>query len=106
MLEESYKFLEPVDYVKYNIPDYPEIIKYPKDLGSIKQKLENDGYETIQEFLNDIQLVQDNWHIYNPSSNYVTKSAEICEKNSKKNLRKCLNIVLYQVQNIIMTIQE
>ena len=57
MLEESYKFLEPVDYVKYNIPDYPEIIKYPKDLGSIKQKLENDGYETIQEFLNDIQLV-------------------------------------------------
>ena len=87
-LEESYEFLEPVDFVKYNIPDYPEIIKYPKDLGSIKEKLENNGYETIQEFLNDVQLVWDNCHTYNPPSNHVTKSAEICEKKFKKEFEK------------------
>ena len=34
--DEAYEFLEPVNYVKYNIPDYPKVIKYPRDLGSIR----------------------------------------------------------------------
>jgi hypothetical protein len=29
-------FLEPVNYVKLNIWDYTEIIKFPMDLGTIK----------------------------------------------------------------------
>ena len=87
-LEEAYEFLEPVDYIKYNIPDYPDIIKYPKDLGSIKQKLENSGYKNIQEFLNDVQLVWDNCHTYNPPMNQIIKLAEICEKKFKKEFEK------------------
>ena len=87
-LEEAYEFLEPVDYIKYNIPDYPEIIKYPRDLGSIKDKIENNGYETIQDFLNDIQLIWDNCHTYNPPLNQVTKCAELCEKKFKKEFEK------------------
>ena len=87
-LEEAYEFLEPVDYIKYNIPDYPDIIKYPKDLGSIKQKLENNEYKNIQEFLNDVQLVWDNCHTYNPPNNQITKLAEICEKKFKKEFEK------------------
>ena len=87
-LEESFEFLEPVDYIKYNIPDYPKIIKNPRDLGSIKIKLENNEYETIQEFLNDIQLVWDNCHTYNPPTNHVTKLAKFCEKKFKKEFQK------------------
>ncbi len=87
-LEESFEFLEPVDYIKYNIPDYPKIIKNPRDLGSIKIKLENDEYETVQEFLNDIQLVWDNCHTYNPPMNHVTKLAKFCEKKFKKEFQK------------------
>ena len=87
-LEESFEFLEPVDYIKYNIPDYPKIIKNPRDLGSIKIKLENNEYETIQEFLNDIQLVWDNCHTYNPPMNHVTKLAKFCEKKFKKEFQK------------------
>ena len=89
-LEEAYEFLEPVDYVKYNIPDYPDIIKYPKDLGSIKLRLENNEYKSIQEFINDVQLVWDNCHTYNPPLNHVTKMAEICEKKFKKEFEKTL----------------
>ena len=87
-LEESYEFLEPVDYINYNIPDYPKIIKYPKDLGSIKNQLENNKYDTIQDFLNDVQLVWDNCHTYNPPMNQVSKAAEFCEKKFKKEFTK------------------
>ena len=87
-LEEAYEFLEPVDYVKYKIPDYPEIIKYPIDLGTINEKLKNNSYETIQEFLNDVQLVWDNCHMYNPHINQINQSAEHCEKKFKKEFEK------------------
>ena len=91
-LEESFEFLEPVDYIKYNIPDYPKIIKYPRDLGLIKLKLEKNEYENIQEFLNDIQLVWDNCHTYNPPMNHVTKCAKFCEKKFKKEFHKTFKL--------------
>ena len=87
-LDEAYEFIEPVDYIKYNIPDYPKIIKHPRDLGSIKTKLEKNKYETLQDFLNDIQLVWDNCHTYNPPFNQITKYAECCEKKFKKEFEK------------------
>ena len=34
----SVDFLEPVDYVKYGLEDYPLIIKRPMDLSTIKVK--------------------------------------------------------------------
>ena len=87
-LDEAYEFLEPVDYIKYNIPDYPKIIKYPRDLGSVKIKLEKNGYETVQDFLSDIQLIWDNCHTYNPPLNQITKYAQFCEKKFKKEFEK------------------
>ena len=87
-LEQSFEFLEPVDYINYNIPDYPKIIKNPRDLGSIQIQLENNKYETIQDFLNDVQLVWDNCHAYNPPMNQVTRAAEFCEKKFKKEFEK------------------
>ena len=78
-LDEAYEFLEPVDFIKYNIPDYPKIIKYPRDLGSVKLKLDKNGYETVQDFLNDVQLIWDNCHTYNPPLNQITKYAQFCE---------------------------
>jgi bromodomain-containing protein 3 len=37
--QHAWIFLEPVDPVKLNIPDYFDIVKEPMDLGTIKQKL-------------------------------------------------------------------
>ena len=39
LLPEAIWFLEPVDHVKLNIPDYPIIIKRPMDLGRIRHKI-------------------------------------------------------------------
>ena len=91
-LKEAYEFLEPVDYVKYNIPDYLDIIKYPKDLSMVQFNLENDHYKTIQAFLNDVQLIWDNCYTYNPPKNYISKCAQICEKKFKKEFEKYFNI--------------
>ena len=91
-LKEAYEFLEQVDYIKYNIPDYLDIIKYPKDLSMIQFNLENDTYKTIQSFLNDVQLIWDNCYTYNPPKNYISKCAQICEKKFKKEFEKYFNV--------------
>jgi hypothetical protein len=37
--DKSIDFLEPVDYVKFGLDDYPLVIKRPIDLGTIKVRL-------------------------------------------------------------------
>ena len=91
-LKEAYEFLEPVDYIKYNIPDYLDIIKYPRDLSLIQFNLENDYYPNIQSFLNDVQLIWDNCYTYNPPKNYISKCAQICEKKFKKEFEKYFDV--------------
>lgn len=58
-------FLEPVDHVKMNIPDYPLIIKEPMDFRTIKEKLEEGAYETADKFASDMRLVFKNAITYN-----------------------------------------
>lgn len=40
-------FNQPVDYVAWNLPQYPLIITSPMDLGTVKEKLRNMNYENI-----------------------------------------------------------
>ena len=100
-LKEAYEFLEPVDYIQYDIPDYFDVIKYPRDLSKIQYNLENNNYKTIQIFLNDVQLIWDNCYTYNPPKNYISKCAQICEKKFKKEFEKLfnVNIDLYEEYN-------
>ena len=70
--QQAYDFLEPVDYVGqiYNkialgLDDYPSIVKNPMDISTIKKNLKNIKYNTLQEVLNDIQLIWDNCKLYN-----------------------------------------
>ena len=91
-LKEAYEFLEAVDYIKYNIPDYLDVIKYPRDLSIVQFNLENDYYRDIQSFLNDVQLIWDDCYTYNPPLNYISKCAQICEKKFKTEFEKYFNI--------------
>ena len=61
----AFWFYEPVDPVKFGIMDYFDIITNPMDLGTVKRKLNYNGYESAQEFVNDMRLVWRNCFRYN-----------------------------------------
>merc|ERR1712196_22653 len=64
-------FCTPVDWQGLGIPQYPEVIKYPMDYGSIHTKLLQNGYETMEEWTVDMQLVLTNAKIFNPPDHPV-----------------------------------
>ncbi|KAJ6541894.1 hypothetical protein B0H19DRAFT_1175115 [Mycena capillaripes] len=63
--EISWVFREPVDPVLLQIPTYFDIIKRPRDLHTIRNKLNGDKYETVEAFEADIQLMVDNAITFN-----------------------------------------
>lgn len=69
--DESIEFLHPVDFKRLGIPMYPIIIKNPMDLGTIKKKVKQHSYKTLNEFISDVQLVWDNCKLYNDSLSVV-----------------------------------
>jgi E1A/CREB-binding protein len=73
--ECSWIFMQPVDPVELNLPDYFEIIETPMDLGTIKKKMENNNYKLISEFVADVRLTFDNAIAYNGEGSDVCKVA-------------------------------
>jgi hypothetical protein len=69
---ESFAFREPVDWKGMGLLDYPEIIKKPMDLGTVKKKLEAGAYETIEDVAKDVRLVWANCMLYNSSGSEVS----------------------------------
>lgn len=63
-LQASY-FLEPVDHVRLNIPDYPSIIDEPMDFSTIRTNLENSQYDSHEAFAEHMRLVFRNAITYN-----------------------------------------
>lgn len=55
----SWIFREPVDPVALGIPTYFDVIpkKDARDLKTIRQKLDNDKYETVESFEADMELM-------------------------------------------------
>lgn len=85
---QSTAFQEPVDYIELNLPEYPEIIKNPMDLGTIKEKLENDEYSDINEITNDFDLIWENCFTFNKVGSEIYKMAQYCKKLFKKQMEK------------------
>ena len=69
---ESTVFREPVDWKGLGLVDYPEIIKKPMDLGTIKGKIESEKYETYEEIAAVIRLVWTNCMLYNRDGSEVS----------------------------------
>ncbi|XP_024873934.1 bromodomain adjacent to zinc finger domain protein 1A-like isoform X1 [Temnothorax curvispinosus] len=66
---DSWPFLSPV--TKDEVPDYHDIISNPMDFGTIKFKLNNGDYETVDKFFSDCQLVFENCGLYNKEHSSV-----------------------------------
>lgn len=58
-------FLEPVDPIKLNIPDYVTIITKPMDFGTISKNIERNTYESPEQFAEHMRLVFRNAITYN-----------------------------------------
>ncbi|XP_043511870.1 bromodomain adjacent to zinc finger domain protein 1A isoform X2 [Frieseomelitta varia] len=66
---DSWPFLSPV--TKDEVPDYHDIISNPMDFGTIKYKLNNSEYETLEHFFSDCHLVFKNCQAYNEEHSSV-----------------------------------
>ncbi|KAG7202578.1 hypothetical protein KM043_009773 [Ampulex compressa] len=69
---DSWPFLSPV--TKDEVPDYHDIISNPMDFGTIKYKLTNTEYGSLEEFYSDCHLVFDNCQAYNKEHSAVYKA--------------------------------
>lgn len=85
---QSYEFLQPVDYVALKILDYPTIITHPMDLGTVKQNLLNGEYKIFQDFMSDINLIWKNCRTYNLPGSEIVKMANHCDKKMKSLIDK------------------
>ena len=81
---ESIDFLDAVDYQTLNLPDYPEIIAHPMDLGIVSYKLEVGLYRTMEEVCADLQLIWDNCRTYNAPKSLIVRNARKLEQITQK----------------------
>lgn len=64
-------FLKPVDPIALGIPDYPEKIKHPMDISTVKNKLDLKQYHSPDEFNSDMLLMFNNCYSYNHPDSVV-----------------------------------
>jgi hypothetical protein len=63
--KDAWIFYEPVDPIKFNIPDYYNIIREPMDLGTLKSNLKQGIYNSPEQFEADMLKIFDNCILYN-----------------------------------------
>ena len=76
---ESVIFREPVDFKGLGLTDYPDIVKEPRDLGTIKKKIENGTYKDVDTVVKDIRLVWTNCMLYNRDGSEVSRRRRTSE---------------------------
>ncbi|KAG1398708.1 hypothetical protein G6F60_008201 [Rhizopus arrhizus] len=79
-------FLDPVDPIRLNIPDYFQVIKQPMDLSTVDQKLQKNQYNSVQEFVADVRRIFQNCIQYNGTGSTI---AVLC-RNLEAAFEKCL----------------
>ncbi|OMJ07587.1 Bromodomain-containing protein [Smittium culicis] len=65
------EFLQPVDPIKQQVPNYFEVVKKPMDLSTVESKLSSNKYKTKEMFFDDIKLIVKNCNLFNPEGSFV-----------------------------------
>ncbi|KAF6252831.1 hypothetical protein COO60DRAFT_494155 [Scenedesmus sp. NREL 46B-D3] len=83
---KSEAFRSPVDPVKLKIPDYPNIIHFPMDIGTVLKKLRSTprGYSQPLEVAQDVRQIWINCRTYNGEKHPVTAHANILSENFER----------------------
>ena len=64
-------FVDPVDPILDQCPDYFDIILHPMDLTTCKKKLEQDEYENVSLWKADVDLIWTNAILFNGSDSII-----------------------------------
>ncbi|RMJ28118.1 transcription, partial [Aspergillus sp. HF37] len=81
-------YREPVDPIKLKIPQYPEIIKNPMDLGTLDKKLKNNEYPSAQAVIDDFSLMVQNSVTFNGPEHPVAKAGLSLKATFEKQMTK------------------
>ena len=82
--DKSIDFLEPVNYIKFGLNDYPLIVKKPMDLSTVRKNAKNAKYTNIIDVIFDINLIWENCKAYNMEGSEIYMFAEHMEKLASK----------------------
>ncbi|CAH9052550.1 unnamed protein product [Cuscuta epithymum] len=76
-------YAEPVD--PEELPDYHDVIEHPMDFSTVRNKLGNGSYATLEQFESDVFLICSNAMQYNASDTiYYKQASSIQELATKK----------------------
>jgi len=100
--EEVAPFLEPVDWETLGLPEYPEIIKEPMDLGTIKSKLSSGKYKEPFDFTKDMRLVWENAMTFNQAGSPIYDVAQ----NFQRLFERKYEMLTYGRRKLTSTITE
>jgi Bromodomain/Bromodomain extra-terminal - transcription regulation len=82
--QDAAAFLEPVDWEALGLPDYPQIVTDPMDLGTIDQRLKGGSYTSPDQFASDVRLVWNNAKTYNRPGSEIYITADALSKAFEK----------------------
>nr|KYP52202.1 Bromodomain and PHD finger-containing protein 3 [Cajanus cajan] len=79
-------FAEPVD--PEELPDYHDVIDHPMDFSTVRKKLANGSYTTLEQFESDVFLICSNAMQYNAPETIYHKQARSIQELGRKKFEK------------------
>ncbi|XP_010448939.1 PREDICTED: uncharacterized protein LOC104731304 [Camelina sativa] len=79
-------YAEPVD--PEELPDYHDMIEHPMDFSTVRKKLANGSYSTLEELEGDVLLICSNAMQYNSSDTVYYKQARTIQEMGKRKFEK------------------
>ncbi|XP_039171293.1 uncharacterized protein LOC104450249 [Eucalyptus grandis] len=79
-------YAEPVD--PEELPDYHDMIKHPMDFSTVRKKLANGSYSTLEQFEGDVFLICSNAMQYNTPDTIYHKQARCIQELGRKKFLK------------------
>lgn len=86
--KDAWIFYEPVDPIKFAIPDYFNIIREPMDLGTLKSNLKKGDYEKPEQFHADMLKIFSNCILYNGQTSGVSLMCNQVKEEYEKLAKK------------------
>ncbi|KAJ7960786.1 Bromodomain containing protein [Quillaja saponaria] len=79
-------YAEPVD--PEELPDYHDVIEHPMDFATVRKKLANASYSTLEQFESDLFLICSNAMQYNSPETIYHKQARSIQELARKKFEK------------------